>query len=266
MLRIAFTLLELLVVIAIIAILAGLILPGLSRAKARAQGAQCLNNNHQLVLAWNLYADDFQGQLPLNIDSIDNRGVLIGWVAGTMARSTDATNAALLVDPTNSLLGGYVKSAAIFKCPGDRTRNVRSVSMNCRLHPARPFGPPSWVGGYGTNYATFMSLSDIQSPADVLVTLDERWDSINDAYFGIDMSNTGTPEGNGSPRPYYIIDYPASYHNGAGNVSFADGHVESHRWLEPTTHPRLGTARARVFTLPTDRDVRWLEEHSTYHK
>ncbi|MBU6401601.1 MAG: hypothetical protein KGS61_14890, partial [Verrucomicrobia bacterium] len=213
-----------------------------------------------------LYAGDNREQLVMNLDSIDNLGVPVDWVAGTMARKTDATNAALLVDPTKSLLAPYAKAAAIYKCPGDHTRNVRSVSMNCRMDPVRPLGPPSWVGGYGTNYATFYKLTDIQSPANILVTLDERRDSINDAYFAIDMSNTGTPEGNGNPRPYYIIDYPASYHSGGGNVSFADGHVEIHRWLEPTTNPHLGTAQARKYTSATDRDVSWLEAHSTYRK
>ncbi|MBU6401328.1 MAG: prepilin-type N-terminal cleavage/methylation domain-containing protein [Verrucomicrobia bacterium] len=262
----AFTFLELLVVIAVIGILAALLLPALAGAKVQAQATQCLNNNRQLMMAWTLYAGDNREQLVMNLDSIDNLGVPVDWVAGTMARQTDATNAALLVDPTKSLLAPYAKVAAIYKCPGDHSRNVRSVSMNCRMNPVRPLGPPSWVGGYGTNYATFYKLTDIQAPANILVTVDERWDSINDAYFAIDMSNTGTPEGNGPPRPYYIIDYPASYHSGGGNVSFADGHVEIHRWVEPTTNPRLGTAQARTYTSASDRDVAWLEGHSTYRK
>jgi prepilin-type processing-associated H-X9-DG protein len=73
--------------------------------------------------------------------------------------------------------------------------------------------------------------------------LDERSDSINDGFFGVDMSNTGTRDGSGAPNPYWLIDYPADYHNGAANVSFADGHVERHRWLEPTTLVPLGPAR-----------------------
>jgi len=264
--RKAFTLIELLVVVSIISLLAALLLPILSRARERASGLQCLNNNRQITVAWLLYAEDHSGRLPLNMDVIDDQGVPINWVAGTMHRATDATNMALLTDPTRSLITPYLKDVRAFKCPSDESRHVRSFAMNCRMSPFRPLGPPSWVGGLGTNYQTFYSLHGILYPVNILVVVDERYDSINDAYFAIDMSNTGTPEGNGQPRPYYIIDHPASYHNAAGTVSFADGHVEIHKWLEPTTKPPLGRAQARIHTSATDRDMQWLQERSTYLK
>jgi prepilin-type processing-associated H-X9-DG protein len=136
--------------------------------------------------------------------------------------------------------------------------------MNCRLNPTREVGVPArWVGGLGAKYETFRRWSQIGRPADVFVLIDENPASINDAYFAVDMSNTGEPDGTGTSVPYFIIDYPASHHSKGATVSFADGHVEVKKWTERTT---LGPVQPRSHTSPTDRDVRWLQEHSTYLK
>src|SRR5512140_390261 len=87
--RLGFTLIELLVVIAIIAILAALLLPALSKAKAKAQGIACLNNLKQLQLAWYMYADDHNGSLVYNNDNAP--GEPVGWVMGWMPTAQDAT-------------------------------------------------------------------------------------------------------------------------------------------------------------------------------
>src|SRR5262245_47680409 len=95
----AFTLLELLVTIAISGMLASLLLPALNRSEDSAQGIHCRSNARQLSQAWQMYADDINGQLPCNADGQDGMGVFTNWVAGTMSRSTDATNSHLLIDP-----------------------------------------------------------------------------------------------------------------------------------------------------------------------
>jgi prepilin-type N-terminal cleavage/methylation domain-containing protein/prepilin-type processing-associated H-X9-DG protein len=242
----AFTLIELLVVMAIIAILTALLLPVLGRAKGTAQGIRCAVNLRQLITVWSLYGDDNEGQFPgLN---------------GNMSNPTDATNISLLVDPKQSSFAQCVTDPRIYKCPGDRSDFVRSVSLNLRMNGA---GIGGWLHGDGDRYEIFGKSQQIRNPAGIFVMLDERNDTINDTAFCVDMSNTGNVDGTGTSNPYWMIDYPASYHNGSGRLSFVDGHVEAHRWLEPTTLVPLGQAQA-THTSAMDQDAKWLQEHCTY--
>ncbi len=247
----AFTLVELLTVIAIIAILAALLLPVLSRSKTTAQGVQCTSNHRQLVLAWSMYCHDNNDQIP----------ILENWVAGNMSDASDATNASLMVAPQKSVLARYVPVAGIYKCPGDKSNfRPRSVSMNNRMNPTLP---GFWLHGGGDPYDIFGKCQQIRTSSDIYVTVDERSDSINDGGLCVDMSNTGDADGTGASNRYWLIDYPAGYHNGSGRFSFADGHVDSHRWLEPTTLVPLGQAHP-AHTSATDRDTQWLQNHCTY--
>ena len=180
----AFTLIELLVVIAIIAIIAALLLPALSRSKLTAQGARCTSNHRQLALGWSMYCQEHDDQIP----------VLEDWVSGNMSDPFDSTNAALLVDPQESALARYVPMTAVYKCPGDKSVLVRSVSMNNRMNPTLP---GLWLHGGGDLYAIFEKSGQIRTPADIYVTMDERSDTINDSSLCVDMSNTGNANGTG---------------------------------------------------------------------
>lgn len=259
----AFTLIELLTVIAVIAVLAGLMLPALSTSKARALQIKCASHLRQIGIAWSLYFTEHNGHLVPNVDGLDASPVAFSWVSGNTAVAGQGTNISLLIDPKISLLGPYIRAAALFKCPSDRSSFVRSVSMNNRMNPVRFSGSPGWVGGKGTNYVTFRSFEQIYTPSRTFTILEERFDSINDAYFAIDLSNTGSPDGTGRSNPYYIIDYPASYHNKRGNLAFADGHIESKQWVESSTVPALGAVKPRSYTSANDRDMAWLQEHAS---
>jgi prepilin-type N-terminal cleavage/methylation domain-containing protein len=171
--RLAFTLIELLVVIAIIAILAGMLLPALSRSKAAAQGIKCINHVKQLRLAWRLYADDFESKL-VPAGGPTNGGWCAGWY--TNPPGLDNTNVLLL---RNSLLGSYTACTAIYKCPSDKSVNVRSYSMN-NLMSGTSFD------GFGV---VFRKEAEITRSSQFFVFIDEDRSTINDSLFRVDMSN-----------------------------------------------------------------------------
>lgn len=228
-----FTLIELLVVIAIIAILAGMLLPVLSKAKLKADGAKCMSNMKQFQLVWQLYGEEYDGKL------VPCRS----WVIGA---SPDVASIQA------GWLWPYSKSEAIYKCPGDKTPNARSVAMSCYMGPA--VGPGPGVVDYAdSSFYRFYRASDLITPDQYFVTLDERSQTINDGFFRVDMFPT---YGAGM----ITADFPAVYHNKASAFSFSDGHAEMHKWQGSVfvrTTVNIGMA------TPNDPDTIWLMKHTS---
>jgi len=143
--RLGFSLIELLVVIAIIAILAGLLFPAWSGAKARAQKIKCLSNLRQLGLTWQLYAADHQDTMAPNGYGLPD--FLAGgrlWVVGaTHQQPWAVTNTDLLVNPAHAAFGAYLQDPAIYKCPADRGK----AELEGRWHPhARSYSLNAYLG------------------------------------------------------------------------------------------------------------------------
>ena len=272
---VGFTLIELLVVIAIIAILAGMLLPALTKAKTKAQGIQCLSNLKQLQLGWLMYADDHNDHLVFN--ALDPSSP--GWVKGILnfnGANTDNTNTVYLTDSRYAKLAPYTaRAAGIYKCPADRSTvkisgkihpRVRSLSMSQAMN-----SPDDWLNGAhgnglyqsGSKFAIFRKLSDIipMGHTKAFVLIDEHPDGINYGDFAVVYRDAS------ELQKTRIIDMPASTHNGAGGLSFADGHAEIHKWQDSRTKPPVLYSDSGWMTwtpnCPGNQDMVWLSERTT---
>jgi prepilin-type processing-associated H-X9-DG protein len=287
-----FTLVELAVVIATIAVLVALLLPAIAGTRPNSQAFQCLENQRQLILAWQMYAQDNNDILPPNDfpwkTQMARTGTAKNWVFGSMLVPLDMINTSLLVDKKLSSLALYNTNPATYKCPADITRTsqgyarARSVSMNCAVgtrwytaglgspggpHNGQPGDPVggAWLSGFyadsDPNYRTYGKITQMTKPGPSMtwVVIDENPDTINDPLMAVNM----VPGGN-------LVDLPAKYHNGGAGISFADGHTEIHKWTDDfaqTLRPGIVTGQGTTISpVPPSHDTAWLQSRTSAPK
>lgn len=190
----AFTLIELLVVIAIIAILAGLLLPALSRAKESARSAQCLSQMRQIGLAVRLYAEDNEDEFPRSQHSAFSHGQL------TWGRAVAPELGSTTTTWTNLLAG-------VYHCPSDHRATPWSYGLNVYFE----LGPDD---DYEGKPQTWRRVGSVPNPSGTIL-------------FAENASSADHIMPNFWTAPQDAMDVASRRHGQRPNCTFVDGHAEA---------------------------------------
>jgi prepilin-type processing-associated H-X9-DG protein len=218
-----------------------------------------------------MYPEEYNGRIVANFQggyTPPGNGSLAGWATGWLdwSSSTQNTNLLYLTDPRYAALAAYINRATnLFKCPADNhlsalqralgwTRRVRSYSVNAYVGENVPPGQSST--GPNAMYKQIKKVSEFRfpTPAEVAVFIDEHPDSMNDPVFWSPNNGENFP------------DFPATYHDGAAVISFADGHTEQHQWkgsLTTGNATRVHYLNFNNYPAPAgDPDIAWMSYHT----
>jgi type II secretory pathway pseudopilin PulG len=260
-------LIELLVVMAIIAILAAILLPALAVAKTEAVRIQCVNNQREMVMAWTMYSGDSREVLVLNGgDGNTTSEIAHLWVyGGNHGDPETLTNVQYLIGTTYELLVGNQPNAALYKDPADVSKWL-VADTGVQVLEQRSYSLNSYMGAEGTNlleplvqtegYRVYMKAAQLaaDSPVKRFVFMDVNPASICTPGFGVDMTAET------------FIHFPSDLHRKRGVVSFAEGHVETHKWLDPRTMigiPPGDTYIPHGIASPDNVDLYWITNVTT---
>ena len=259
-----FTLIELLVVIAIIAILAGMLLPALSRAKLKATGAYCVNNQKQLALAWIMYSSDNNEQFVNFLQDKNGTGD-VPWRYAVApkppanlipAGTTPEKRIELTIEEgyRQGALFNYASTPNVIHCPGD-------VRIKLKAGKGYTYVSLSGVGTFNGEAPELYKQSALISPSSRYVWVEEndpRGENVGSWLFS-----------QASPVKDYAgsscIDSTADFHGNASTFNYADGHAETRKWLDAVMIKYSASMdQSKFSSAPNDKtapnDVRWLAE------